>query len=227
MYTYLQNNPLAFMDFLTPIKRGTAKILHSCENGVCLLEEKSGAYMASAGTRQAGETILKLLPPRGVFSFHQRWMAEEMQRRARFDTFTENVQVVYDGPMPLPASTTLVLKPLDISHLPTVLENYDVAVGADYLRQTLADGRLFGGYYGGRLVGFGGIHAEGSIGLLKVFAPFQNKGYGTALVRLLTDFQLSQNAVPFAQIEVRNAASLAVFAKAGYALSPEKIYWLF
>ena len=83
------------------------------------------------------------------------------------------------------------------------------------------------GHAASDLVGFVGTHAEGSIGLQKVFDKFRRKGYGEALISFMVNHQLAKNVAPFAQISVHNEASLSLVYKLGFELSVDKIYWLF
>ncbi|MCL2216974.1 MAG: GNAT family N-acetyltransferase [Defluviitaleaceae bacterium] len=222
---YLSQNPLKHMDMIVPIKRGTAHILFSSKDGVCLKETKSGAYMLSAASREVGKRLIELLPAEGLFTFHQDFMLNDFKEKVRYQTFMENYQAVYLGKEPLPAPDNISLKPLDESYFDIVIKNYDINVGADYLRKLIKEGRLFGGF-ADCLVGFIGIHAEGSLGLLKVFGQHLKKGYGSAIVSLITNYRLSQGVVPFAQISVNNEASLAVFKKLGFSISTERVYWM-
>jgi len=224
---YLSQNPLLHMDMVAPIQRGTAEILYAAEDGVCLRETKSGAYMASAASEEAGTRLLELLPREGLFSFHQAHMVDKFNMKARYTTLIENFQAVYLLKEPLPIIGELEIKPLDMGQLELVLEQYDIDVGADYLRGRIAEGTFFGGYADGALVGFAGIHAEGSIGLLKVFDQYRNRGYGTALNSFMVNHQLACGIVPFEQIGVENKASLAVAEKMGFSISTERVYWLF
>jgi len=215
------------MDMIVPIKRGTAQILYASKDGVCLKDTKSGAYMLSAKSYAIGDQMLNLLPTNGLFTFHQDFMLDSFKVKVRYKTSIVNFQTVYFSTEPCPVSNNIELKPLNISHFDVITKHYGVDVGLDYVHDTITEGRLFGGFAGHNLVGFVGIHAEGSIGFLKVFDQYRNKGYGTALAGHITNYQLSHKAVPFAQICIDNAVSLAVFKRVGFQISTEKVYWLF
>ena len=229
--SYLSQNPLAHMDMLTPINRGTADIIFAAETGVCLLDTKSQVYMLSVENREIGENLIKMLPEGALVTFHQEYMAEYFKATAKHKTFLVNHQAVYFGKELLPTSDAIALKPLDESYLGIITDNYDVDVGADYLRRVVSEGNLFGGFAevgcaGAELVGFVGIHEEGSIGFLKIFGKYARSGYGTALVAHITNYQLTRGNVPFAQISVGNEVSLGVFRKLGYEVSAERVYWV-
>ena len=210
-----------------PIQRGTAQILYAAKDGVCLLETKSDAYMLSASSREIGAKLLKLLPSEGIFSFHQSFMLDDFKNKVNYNTFLENYQAVYLPKEPLPISCGIEIKPLDANYLEIISKAYDVDVGADYLKKRLEEGELFGGFANAELIGFIGIHAEGSIGMLKVLDLHLGKGYGTALTSYAVNYQLAQGVTPFEQIGTDNKASLAIARKLDFSISMDKVYWLF
>ena len=224
---YLSQNPLLHMGMIVPIKRGTAHILYVAGDGVCLIETKSGAHMLSVASIEVGRSLLAQLPSEGLFTFHQSFMLDDFKKKVRYATLLENYQAAYLSKDPLPVSCNIEIKPLEINHFDVIMDVYGVDVGEDYLKKRLEDGELFGGFANAELVGFIGIHAEGSIGMLEVFGRHRKKGYGTALTSYAVNHQLAKGIIPFEQIGVDNAASMAVAQKLGFSVSTEKVYWLF
>ena len=224
---YLSKNPVLHMGMIVPIKRGTAQVLYANEDAVCLVETESGAYMLSASNYQTSVRLIEIVPPEEMVTFHQEFMLEDLRARVIYSTLLENYQAVYFSHEPLPVSSILSLQAFDMSHFETVLEHYDIDVGAEYLENRIKAGELFGGYVNSQLVGFAGIHAEGSIGLLQVFKDFRGKGYGAALAAHMVNYQLSRGCVPFEQIGVGNSVSLALARNLGFSISSERMFWLF
>lgn len=224
---YLYQNPLLHMGMIVPIERGTAQILYAQDDGVCLIETKSGAYMLSASSPRSGKKMLEYIPREGVFTFHQTFMLDDFKKKVRYSTFLENYQAVYLSKKLLTVSSDIKIEPLDISYFEVVSEAYDIDIGSDYLKKRIEDGELFGGLEDGKLIGFIGIHVEGSIGMLKVFDRYLRKGYGTALTSYAINHQISQGITPFEQIGTDNKASLAIAQKLGFSISADKVYWLF
>lgn len=224
---FLSDNPLLHMGMIAPIERGTADIFYAEKDGVCLLDTKSGAYMMSAASYETGRLLLETLPREGLFTFHQSFMLDDVKEKVIYSSLLENFQAVYFPKDELPVLKELNIKPLDMSCFEILLENYDVDVGEDYLKKRIESGELFGGYVAGALVGFAGIHAEGSIGLLNVFDAYRQKGYGSALISHMVNHQLARGFVPFEQIGADNEPSLAIARKLGFSISSEKLYWLF
>jgi len=224
---YLRTDPLLHMGMIVPIKRGTAQIIYATQDGVCLLETVSGAYMMSVTSQETGRALLAQLPSEGIFSFHQSFMLDDFKEKMRYSNLLENYQAVYLSDEPLSVSCEIVIEPLTMSHFNVITDAYDVDVGADYLKKRMLAKELFVGFVGSELVGFIGIHAEGSIGMLKVFDQHLGNGYGTALTAYAVNYQLAQGITPFEQVGVDNAASLAIARKLGFSISTNKVYWLF
>ena len=229
--TYLNQNPLLHMGMIVPIKRGTAQIFYEGGEGVLLKEENSSAYMISVSTHKDGMRLMEMIPKDAecdaIVTFHQEFMQNDFKAKIRHTTFLENYQAVYFSENPLPILSGITIKALDIRHFELITENYDVDVGADYLRKRIEKNELFGGYERDELVGFAGIHAEGSIGLLKVFEQHRGKGYGKTLTAYMVNHQLACGITPFMQIGTDNAASLAVARGLNFAISKERVYWMF
>ena len=215
------------MGMIVPIKRGTAQVLYAAEDGVCLKEIKSGAYMISVSSYETGIRLMNLLPEEGLFSFHQTFMLDSFKDRVRFSTLMENYQAVYFSTDFLPVDCNIAIQPLTISDYEVVMQNYEVDVGTDYIMKRLEEGELFGCYINTVLTGFIGTHAEGSIGLLKVFNQHRRNGYGSALTAFMVNRQLSQGVVPFEQIDINNNSSLKLARKLGFTLSTDHVYWVF
>jgi len=213
------------MDMIAPIKRDTARILYAGADGVLMHETKSDAYMMSVTTHELGRKLLGNLPKNGFFVCHQEFMLEDFKAISPNAELLENYQVVYGGD-PLPHSANLDFKPLNVADLATVTTNYTMDLGEEYITSRIADGELFGGYVNGEMIGFIGIHAEGSIGMLQVFDDQQGKGYGTALYASIINHQLSRGIVPFGQISVNNTTSMAIARKLGFEIGTERVWWL-
>jgi tRNA (guanine37-N1)-methyltransferase len=224
---YLSKNPLVHMDMIFPIERGTAEILYAAYDGVCLCETKSGAYMMSVTSRSLGLKLLKLLPNEGLFTWHQSYMLNDFKEKVRYSTLMENYQAVYMKKTRLPISADIEITKLATDSLRIVTDNYDVDIGTNYLQGRIDAGELYGGYVDSKLVGFIGIHEEGSIGLLQILNKYQKNGYGMALTSFMVNRQLERQYVPFSQININNAASLSLMRKLGFSISTQTVYWLF
>jgi len=214
------------MDMISPIKRGTAEVLHADEGGVLLYETKSGAYMMSVTTHEIGEVLLRNLPSDGLFVCHQDFMLDDFKAKMGQADILENYQGAYLGKELLKTPNNMDFQPLSMEDLAIVHANYDIDLGEEYLAGRIADGELFGGYENGEMIGFIGIHAEGSMGMLQVFDNHQGKGFGAGLYANVTNHQLNRGLVPFGQVNVNNSASLHIARKLGFSMGDHRVYWL-
>ena len=130
---YLNKNPLSNMDMIVPIDRGSVRYIYNNDDGVCFLENKSGAYMISVSNREAGLKILDLLPDNGLFSFHQSYMLNDFKLKVAYTTILENYQAVYFNKEYLPINNFLEIRPLDKSHIKIVIDNYEIDIGENYV----------------------------------------------------------------------------------------------
>lgn len=223
---YLSRDPITHMDMMAPIKRGSAQIIYAGDDGVCIFETKSSAHIMTVETPELGKSLISEFGKVSMVSFHQEFMLELFDE-SRFVTKLENYQAVYTAREKLAMPKEMTIMPVSAAHLGFVISNYDFNVGAEYLRERVEEGKLFGGFVKGEMVGFIGIHSEGSIGIFKVLSEYRGKGYGAGLAAHATNYQLSRKITPFVQFGVDNEVSLATAKKLGYKVSNKKIYWLF
>lgn len=107
-----------------------------------------------------------------------------------------------------------------------ILENYHSFTDPEYIHKRIAAGVMHGAFQKGELLGFIGMHSEGSVGMLEVLPQHRRKGAATALMAFMTNFCLERGWVPFSQIFHGNEASLALHRRLGWALSQRPLYWV-
>ena len=83
-----------------------------------------------------------------------------------------------------------------------------------------------GAFAKGQLLGFIGMHSEGSVGMLEVLPPYRRRGVALALMAAMANHCLERGWVPFSQIFDGNTASLELHRRLGWTLCPEKLYWV-
>lgn len=117
------------------------------------------------------------------------------------------------------------IRKLDISHLNYLVANYDMAEEA-YLRERINAGAMYGAFDGENLIGFVGLHKEGSMGMLFVEEGYRRRGIGAALEAYLINVQLSNGVTPYCQIIEGNKESKALQEKLGLYLADVPMWWL-
>lgn len=225
--TYLENNPLHHIDMLVPIRRGSAELIAANPRGVLLFERQSGAYMLTvSASRHAAEFLDQIKNP-SLMTVHQDFLAEEAARRFGLCEFLRCNQAVWLNPAP-PAipETECHIEALPPEMAETVCGLYSHNIGLEYIRGRILAGELFGAFRDGVLMGFAGLHEEGSMGMLEVLPAFRRKGLATALGAYLCGWLLERGLTPYSQFTLENAASRRLHEKAGFSLSSELVCWL-
>ena len=117
------------------------------------------------------------------------------------------------------------IKQLDMTHFDYVLEHYDMA-GKEYMEERISAGTMYGAFDADRLIGFVGLHEEGSMGMLFVEEAYRRQGIGASLESFLINVQLSSGFTPYCQIMEGNQESVALQEKLGLYLAEETLWWL-
>ena len=93
------------------------------------------------------------------------------------------------------------------------------------LEELLEAGAFIGGFEDGRIVGFVGEHADGSMGMLEVFEGARRRGWGTELAAAQVTRVLEAGNVPWAAVWPDNEASLALERAMGFEVAPADGLW--
>ena len=225
---FLNRNKLLYLDMLEPIRRGSAELLYTAEDGVLLYDRLAEAHMLGADSRQALDRMLPLMEGCDILTGHQLWYKEELA--ARFSLKTE--QICHQSawmeaapPAPLPFGGELRL--LDRSWAAWVYEHYSHAFGGVAYIEGAIDRGMLGAFVDGQPAGFAGFHIEGAIGMLEVLPAYRRLGIGEALLRGVVSLALSRGQYAYGQVFTDNAPSLALQRKAGMAVSEDILFWLF
>ena len=120
------------------------------------------------------------------------------------------------------------IRPLREEHLPIAAAHYHPeSDNTEYLRERIAAGRMWGLFDNDCLVGFIGMHTEGSMGFLEVLPEYRRRGYGYALEGSLIALHLERGWTPFCHVVEGNNASLALQKKLGMTFSPQPAIWVY
>lgn len=242
----LSEDKLLHIDMIEAIRRGEARLLVIQANGVLLYHASADTWMMSAPDPADAESLLASIcrnegqaffaqtrqivsetdePP--LFVAHQTHYIARAQTLLGLPRSMPCLQSAYFAGTPLPVPDGPgEIRRLDRSYLVDVHRHYSHPVGMDYLRERLEAGVFHGVFVKGRLAGFAGVHAEGSLGMLEVLPDFRRQGVAMQLQAHMTNWHLSLGYTPFAQVKVGNLASLALQRKSGYAITDKMVTWL-
>ena len=226
-FAYFLKDKIGHLDMSESIRRGTALIIFADEEkGVCLMEKNSGGYFLSAADAKTGKQMLDQISECHLICLHQEFLYEMARDKFCFSEQLQVKQYGYLGELIPERENEMKICPIQEKDLPIVLDNYHV-YSMDELTWLMNREYLFGGYVGTELVGFVGIHPEGSLGLLKVLDAHLRKGYGKQLEVFITNHVIKKGWIPFGQVAKGNQASIALQSSLGVTPSDNWIYWMF
>ncbi len=134
-------------------------------------------------------------------------------------------QACYTNKVPLPVRHKDI-RLLGKEHLEFITQNYD-CMPVKYIRERLEACAFWGAYDADKLIGFVGIHAEGSMGMLFVEQEYRRKGIGEALESYIINLQIANGQTPYCQIVEGNDASMALQEKLGLYFAQQPMWWLY
>lgn len=238
---FLSQDRLHHIDMLETIRRGNARLVDVSDQGVLIYHTGSDIWMMNTHHPATAAAMLATIarfkqadPPVGepsewpsLLVAHQDFYVSQAQTLLDLPLTMPCWQSAYfsKSPLPTPQGPGLVRR-LDRTHLHEIHRHYSNPVGLDYLRERVDAGVFHGVFMDGRLAGFAGVHDEGSLGMLEVLPEFRRRGVATQLQAFMTNWHLSLQYVPYAQIKVGNRASIALQQKSGYTVSESEVTWL-
>lgn len=117
----------------------------------------------------------------------------------------------------------LVLKEKDIDYF---FNNYDV-YSKEELIDDIKNEKIFGLYKDNKIIGFIGIHREGSLGLIFIDENYRRLGYGYILEAKLINKLIDEGKPVWCEINTDNKISQRLCEKLGFKKVGEKeVYWI-
>lgn len=223
---YLNKNVLHHINMIESIKQHHANIIRSDIHGVVLFDVPSETHMISCDSLEDYERLLQDIEEIRECEVFQSWAKSYVQEKYRLihrDTYYQAAFLKEDSTAN--SNPVLKIRLLDENDIPLVKTFYPTN-DYSYVIQRLKEGTLFGGFLNDEVIGFIGIHDEGSIGLLAVVEKHKRKGYGLMLMDFIIQHFLGNNRVPYSQISHTNQASILLHQKAGMEISKDVIEWL-
>ncbi len=217
---WVSRDPAGYGYLLDFYRRG-ARVCYEGEDGLVLKNEQFDICFAggSAFAPEMEQTKLVLVEDRAL--------AERLAARDPRLEVMKCTQCVYLKKEPPQADRPgVALRPLTMADLDFVLENYHhPGAFPEHIRGRIVEGML-GAEAEGRLAGFIGVHEEGAMGLLEVLPQFRRRGIAEALEAALIKRQLERGFLPYAQVRMGNAASVALQKKLGLVFDSRILYWI-
>ena len=225
---YLEKNRLLHIDMIEPIRRNTCDILYAHNDGVLIHEKNSNSYMITTDSVDLARKLIENLPKKGLFVIHQKELFCLVKNKFNYKNYFECKQSAYLKNTAPKLSDNIEIKLLVDKDKSIVKENYkSMDEDFDYTSFLIDENSMWGAFDSDILMGFIGIHSEGSIGLLEVLPEHRNKGVAQALQKYLIDYMLRKEYIPFGQVVIGNDKSLNLQRKLGLEISEESVFWLY
>ena len=226
--SYLERDPLHTMDMLEPIRRGQAEIVGVREDGALIYDVPSKTYLLAADSREDGDALCAEVKDPYLFVTHDRENGEFFREKFGFQTAQECWPAAYLSrePLPVKLSPGMEIRKLGLEFSQAVYDNYSTFSDKPYVEARIREGVMHGAFRNGELMGFIGMHAEGSVGMLEVLPNCRRQGAAAALMAYQVNWCLERGYVPFSQIFLGNEASLRLHQKMGFTVSEKPLFWV-
>ena len=212
-----------YADMRAAMNEGRAEVIYDSETALLLHETVCGVYFLAAQTTQDAEKLLDSLRQKDPVVVLHGSALYAIAAQLGYEIDPPCRQAMYAGGL-LPADGDLTVRHPDEADFPTVDANYHLVNGAE-LHKDFVKPDFLGGYSDGKLVGFAGLHSEGSMGLLTVLPEYRRRGFAQQIYSALINNQLRKGRIPYAQIYTDNENSLNLQKKLGFVLSEDTIAW--
>ena len=221
----LSKNKRNNIHIMENLSRGRGEILYEEGNNILVYDRSCKMCMLTVTSPEAGAKILDYVPEEvELFVTSQEFMNELVCERFAMAEFLHCYQSCYTQRELLPVKHKDI-RLLTMDNLSYLKEHYSL-VGGDYAEDRIRAKVMYGAYVDDRLVGFVGIHNDGSTGLLFVEEGYRRQGIGEALLSFIINRQKEWGYIPYAQAETDNEKSLKLQEKLGLYLAQDTIWWL-
>lgn len=225
---FLSKDILLHIDMLQAFENMPLGFVRIEKKGVALQPQNSDILFLSAESPQIVKKLLLGWP----FKFshvvvHQFVNVSFFEKNFGMNYEVVCYQAAYLKKDNLPLSNpNLRISALDIEHFDFIKRHYSHDIGDEYIAARLLQGNMYGGYIDGEIVGFIGLHEEGTMGLLEVLPQYHRMKIASTLQAWLSNHLISQGKTPMAQIVQTNTASLSLQRSMGFEISDQLIYWM-
>ncbi len=241
---YLKEQKLLHMDMIELINRGQARLVYAKKGNICLYDRASGIYFHTAETPEEGRSALHAMNEDAevnggvkLFVLHQDFMREQAEELLLAKELMSCYQAVYTRKEKLSITGLYRLdgkkqegiaeiRPLTMEHMDIVTANYHTVDDADYIRDRIEKGWMFGAFIEGELAGFSGMHTEGGIGMLEVLPQYRGRYIGKALETYMINLSLERGMIPYGQVAEGNEVSRKLQESLGLCFSKTLVYWM-
>ena len=117
------------------------------------------------------------------------------------------------------------IRKIGMEYYDFIRQNYSTLVDEKYLQSRIQTNVFIGAFDQDKIVGFAGIHDEGSIGFVEVIAKYRRKGIARMLETYMINEALKKNELIYLQVELENTVSMRFHEKLGFKRANDIITW--
>lgn len=226
---YLEGEYLWHIDMLEALRRGRGRVVYFEGRTVLIRRsEMPDFYLLTSDSPAAGAAAFEGLPaPQwvvargpGVPEMLRERFGLELSGYCSNVAYMKRERLFWDCP-------GLEIRPLRLEEIPDFLAHYDMEDESD-ARAHIEQGELFAAVLDGKLAGFMGLHADGSMGMLEVFPEYRKLGVGRAIEKFFINFCLDRGWTPYGQVFLDNEKSFSLQQNLGMSVDRTKaLCWCF
>lgn len=207
------------------LSRGRSEIVCWNKSQVLLCHRDSGIYLISAGSPESGEKLVGMIPDTcKMVVTSQEFLNEMVCEKLGLKVHCQCIQACYTRKETLPVRHKDI-RLLGEESLGYLTAHYHLG-NREYLLDRLNAKVMYGAFAEERLVGFVGLHDDGSMGLLFVEEAYRGRGIGASLEAYQINRLLELGWTPYCHIFCDNQESMKLQEKLGLYLSEETIWWI-
>ena len=207
------------------LRRGKGEIHYANEDNILIYDADSEVYMLTAQKEDSAKSLLDHLPANAKQCVvTQEFLYKTLNERLPAKQVQKCHLACYTKKIALPVKHKHI-ENLSVKHLDYLLSHSSER--ESYLLERLQKKELFGAFWEEQLIGFVGIHSEGSIGMLYVDETYRRLGIGASLESYAINLQQDRGETPFCFVVDGNEASMHLQEKLGLYMAESFVWWFF
>lgn len=203
------------------LKRGLGEIICSENGDVLIYDEKARVCMVLASEHKAGERLMELVPAGAELIVATQDFMRDIVLEQNFRIFGECSQYLYTARETLPVPYRNIRR-LTMEHSEYVRSHY----AYDETDALIRSGVMYGAFDGEKIIGFTGMHGEGSMGLLYVEEAYRGQKIAESLEAYNVNRMLEKGWTPYCHVLEGNGVSEHLQEKLGFYKASVKIWWM-
>lgn len=206
------------------LARGHGEILYAQGENIAVYHRDSSTCMVKASSPEGGRMLLQYCPDEARWYVVSQAFMKTLLLEQGCQEFCECRQFLYTQKEPLPVGHKDIRK-LGLESLEYICAHYDMET-PEYIRDRLLAGVIYGAFVDQHLVGFIGMHDEGSLGLLYVEVAYRGRGIAASLEAYSVNRMLERGWIPYGHVIEGNEVSMRLQERLGFYQAKDTFWWI-